>query len=251
MMINYLIYELNKFRSSKAVLDRQCSGHSSCVVRASATMFPSDECPDVGKYLEVHYRCVQDTSSHRRELIPPWLEDLHATFRPPAKTVTVSTTTVKISDNNDNGDSSTNDDEVASTAAISEAPQSSSNITKSPPNSQGRYFLIHDNTKESDNNKNDDDSGVTNLIISVSISVVSSILSVIIIVHICKRVRSKNVTSTGSGSSSSQSCYECQSPTLSGGAGEYQIDPNKVTNVPVIPIQESLFAFPSLTIQTK
>ena len=50
------------------------------------------------------FRCVQDRSSQNRELIPPWLEDLHATFRPVAKTVTQSTTTVKISDNSDDNE---------------------------------------------------------------------------------------------------------------------------------------------------
>ena len=45
-------------RSSKTVLDRQCAGVSSCVIRASSDMFPGviTECPMVTRYLEVHYR---------------------------------------------------------------------------------------------------------------------------------------------------------------------------------------------------
>ena len=193
----------------------------------------------------------------RKELIPPWLEDLHATFRPVVRTVT-STTTVKTSEDvNDN--KPTNDDEDLTTV-ISEAPQPSENGSKyhQAANSQGRYFLIHDNSGESDSDKTGDE-GVTTLIISISISIVSTILSIIIIVHICRKVRGKTISSGTN--SSDEACYECH-PIGSGGDYQYhvnsnkldsipyQVDSNKINSIPVIPIQERLFCPfypPSLT----
>jgi len=229
-------------RSSKAVLDRRCGGHHSCLVRASSDLLPSDECPQVGKYLEIHYRCVQDRSSQNRELIPPWLEDLHATYRPVAKTVTQSTTTAKISDNSDDTEDEnenggeTNDDEVTR-AVIIDTPKPSQNTSKAPPNSQGRYFLIQNDEGESEVQDDEDDGNVTTLIISVSISIVSTLLSVIIIVHICRKVKSKSVNAGARVETRSQSCYECGSSS-----GEYQLDPNKVATIPVIPIQNIIYA---------
>ena len=147
------------------------------------------------------FRCVQDRSSQNRELIPPWLEDLHATFRPVAKTVTQSTTTVKISDYSDDNEAvaegETNDDGVTR-AVIIDTPKPSPNTSKAPPNSQGRYFLIQDEG-ESEVEDDDDDGSLTTLIISVSISIVSTLLSVIIIVHICRKVKSKSVNAGARG----------------------------------------------------
>ena len=149
------------------------------------------------------FRCVQDRSSQNRELIPPWLEDLHATFRPVAKTVTQSTTTVKISDYSDDNEAEaegeTNDDGVTR-AVIIDTPRPSPNTSKAPPNSQGRYFLIQNGEGESKVEDDDDDDGsLTTLIISVSISIVSTLLSVIIIVHICRKVKSKSVNAGARG----------------------------------------------------
>ena len=241
-------------RSSKAVLDRQCAGKHSCLVRASADVFHNSECPLVTKYLEVHYRCVEDRAGQRKELVPPWLEDLHATFSPVVRhrAVTSSTTTTVETSEDVNDNNVTNDDEEHGTV-ISEAPQPSENGSKhhhQAANSQGRYFLIHDNSGESDSSKDGDD-GVTTLIISVTISIVSTILSIIIFVHICRKVRGKTI-SGGTSDGNDQACYECH-PISGGGEYQYQVssnkldsipyqaDSNKINSIPVIPIQANLF----------
>ena len=224
-------------RSSKTILDRECAGHQTCVIRAGQDMFPglTGACVTVARYLEVHYRCVQDKSSSNHVMRPPWLEDLHATYKPELRSSLATTTRATsvrapLSDND-----TANDDNDSKTAAIiTESPLSvSQNIsqpsqpgvaagaTNSNANNQGRYFLLPSNT---DHVKEDD--STQTLIITITISIISTILSVLIIVHICRKVRAKRHSSSSSTpTDSSQSCYQCQHSTI---PREFKLDSDKV-----------------------
>ena len=224
-------------RSTKAVLDRRCGGSQTCVLRASEATFSGSECPGVSKYLEIHFRCVADrqrsVSGERGAMVPPWLQDLHATFRP--ATLGSTPAPPRPSDDSDN-DGAPDDDEVLSTV-ISDDPQSSQNSSTASPNSQGRYFLIHDHVGESVG-ESDSDSSMTSLVVGVTVSIVSTLLSVLIIVHICRKVRSKPLPLAGD---SDQSCYQCTSST-----NTYQLDSaaklSSQVPVPVIPVQNIIYA---------
>ena len=137
-------------RSTKAVLDRRCGGGSSCVLRASQETFSGAECPGVSQYLEIHFRCVPDRqrAGARGSMVPPWLQDLHATFRPATLGSTAAPPSASDESNESDNDDAPDDDEALSTV-ISEDPQSSQNSSAASPNSQGRYFLIHDHVEES------------------------------------------------------------------------------------------------------
>ena len=196
-------------RATKAVLDRRCGGRHSCLLRASQATFSGSECPGVSRYLEIHFRCVEDrqksVSGDRGSMLPPWLQDLHATFRPATLSSTLAPP--RPSDDSDQSDNegAPDDDELLS-SVISEGPQSSLNSSTASPNSQGRYFLIHDHVGESVESQSD--SSMTSLVVGVTISIISTLLSVLIIVHICKRLRSKPPPLAGE---ADQSCYQCTS----------------------------------------
>lgn len=221
-------------RSTKAVLDRRCGGSPTCVLRATEATFSGSECPGVSKYLEIHFRCVADrqrsVSGDRGLMAPPWLQDLHATFRP--ATILSTPAPPRPSDDSDN-DGAPDDDEALSTV-ISQGPQSSQNSSATSPNSQGRYFLIHENVGESV--ESDSDSSMTSLVVGVAVSIVSTLLSVLIIVHICRKVRSKPLPLAAE---SDQSCYQCASSATN----TYQLDSAaKLSSqarapLPLVPVQ--------------
>ena len=221
-------------RATKAVLDRRCGARRSCVLRASQATFSGSECPGVSKYLEIHFRCVADrqksVSGDRGSLVPPWLQDLHATFRP--ATVRSTSAPPRPSDESDN-EGAPDDDEALSTVS-SEGPQSSQNSSAAGPNSQGRYFLIHDHVGESV--ESESDWSMTTLVVGVTISIISTLLSVLIIVHICQRLRSKPPPQAGE---VDQSCYQCTSASTN----TYQLD----SQPPVLPVQPLSEAVTSLS----
>ena len=224
-------------RSTKAVLDRRCGGSPTCVLRATEATFSGSECPGVSKYLEIHFRCVADrqrsVSGDRGLMAPPWLQDLHATFRP--ATILSTPAPPRPSDDSDDSDNdgAPDDDEALSTV-ISQGPQSSQNSSATSPNSQGRYFLIHENVGESV--ESDSDSSMTSLVVGVAVSIVSTLLSVLIIVHICRKVRSKPLPLAAE---SDQSCYQCASSATN----TYQLDSAaKLSSqarapLPLVPVQ--------------
>merc|ERR1719270_3039769 len=88
------------------------------------------------------------------------------------------------------------------------------------------------------------------MIINIT-STPTTILSIIIIVHICRKVRGKTISSGTN--SSDEACYECH-PIGSGGDYQYhvnsnkldsipyQVDSNKINSIPVIPIQNLIYA---------
>ena len=168
---------------------------------------------------------------------PPWLEDLHATYRPePTASLVNTTIAAPVSDDNradDNSDNdSANDDNDRKSAIIKTEPalRVKQNISQlNNDQQQGRYFLIPDTSRDQETRESgdngDSDTSITTLIISVSISVISTILSIIIIVHICKRVRAKN-TSSESGDSS-PSCYQCHH---SGLPRDFKLESDKVNS---------------------
>ena len=223
-------------RATKAELDRRCGARRSCVLRASEATFSGSECPGVSRYLEIHFRCVADrqksVSGERGSLVPPWLQDLHATFRP--ATLRSTSAPPRPSDESDESDNegAPDDDEALSTV-ISEGPQPSQNSSTASPNSQGRYFLIHDHVGESV--ESESDSSLTTLVVGVTISIISTLLSVLIIVHICQRLRSKPPPLAGE---ADQSCYQCTSAS-----NTYQLD----SQPPALPIQPLSEAVTSLS----
>ena len=222
-------------RSTKAVLDRRCGGGSSCVLRASQETFSGAECPGVSQYLEIHFRCVPDRqrAGARGSMVPPWLQDLHATFRPATLGSTAAPPSASDESNESDNDDAPDDDEALSTV-ISEDPQSSQNSSAASPNSQGRYFLIHDHVGESV--ESDEDTSMTTLVVSVTVSIISTILSVLIIVHICRKVRAKPLPLAPD---SDEACYQCTSTTTN----TYQLDKlSSLAPVPVIPVQNIIYA---------
>ena len=223
-------------RSSKSVLDRVCGGRSSCTVRASEDLFQTRDCPQVEKYLEVHFRCVsvRGEGGTRRHLIPPWLEDLSATFRPVTRvapssptTVTTSTTaststsiTETISDN-------TRPDDDHQNIVNSETPITAGNVSRDGDN-KGRYFLIAQEGQEIEG----DQEPSTTLIITVTISTVTTVLSILIIIQLCRKFRGK---SDSCEQPTEESCYQCQTEV-------------RTTDViPVIPVQNILYSPVSAT----
>ena len=220
-------------RSSKTVLDRLCAGRSSCTVRAGPSVFQSSSpvCPGVEKYLEVHFRCVGlgEVGANTRHLLPPWLEDLSATFRPlsrPSSTSTSSTTFTSTTTSTTAPSTTTSTLSDNENILPSESTRPGGNVTKSGGN-KGRYFLIHD---QSDEVESDGDNSHTTLVITITISTVSTVLSILIIFILCRKFRGKRLSS---GERSEANCYQCQ-------AGELQPTPDKLQSLPVIPVQVSL-----------
>ena len=61
---------------------------------------------------------------------------------------------------------------------------------------------------------------MTSLVVGVAVSIVSTVLSVLLIVHICRKVRSKPLPLA---SASDQSCYQCASSSSSA-TSTHQLD---------------------------
>ena len=210
-------------RSSKSVLDRVCGGKSSCTVRASEGVFQTQDCPLVEKYLEVHFRCVsvRGAGGGRRDLLPPWLEDLSATFRPvsrPPSTSTTTSTTISTSTQTISDDIEADDDHQ--NIVISESPMSVENVTQSG-GKKGRYFLIPETGQEAER---EEESAHTTIIITVTISTVSTILSILILIHICRKFRGKSVRCE---EPAEESCYQCHLPERQ--MGDLNVIPVQVT----------------------
>ena len=193
-------------RATKTVLDRVCGGRGSCAVRASAASFPGAEAGCGHKYLEVHWRCeaaVSRGGGAGGGALPPWLADLHATYRPAAPSTPASP--------------------ASSTAA---PPRNTSRAEAAGTSSQGRYFLIPDPAEGGDT---EPDPGLATLAVSATISIVSTLLSILIIFHICRRLRSKPPPPPPP----PPACYQC------GPEGHYELAAAKAASAsaPVIPIQ--------------
>ena len=191
-------------RATKTVLDRVCGGRGSCAVRASAASFPGAEAGCGHKYLEVHWRCeaaVSRGGGAGGGALPPWLADLHATYRPAAPSTPAS---------------------PASSTAAPPRNTSRAEAAGTSTSSQGRYFLIPDPAEGGDTEQ---DPGLATLAVSVTISIVSTLLSILIIFHICRRLRSKPPPPPA--------CYQC------GPEGHYELAAAKAASAsaPVIPIQ--------------
>ena len=193
-------------RATKTVLDRACGGRGSCAVRASAASFPGAEAGCGHKYLEVHWRCeaaVSRGGGAGGGALPPWLADLHATYRPAAPSTPAS---------------------PASSTAAPPRNTSRAEAASTSTSSQGRYFLIPDPAEGGDT---EPDPGLATLAVSVTISIVSTLLSILIIFHICRRLRSKPPPAPA------PPCYQC------GPEGHYELAAAKAASAsaPVIPIQ--------------
>jgi len=215
-------------RSSKSVLDRVCGGRSSCTVRASEDLFQGD-CPLVEKYLEVHFRCVsvKGEGGARRDLIPPWLEDLSATFRPVTRVVTTTSTTftastTPITHSTTPSTTSTTSDNIRADEDHQNIVSSEGPVTAG--GQKGRYFLIAEADQEIEG---EEEPSSTTLIITVTISTVTTILSILIMIQLCRKFRGKGPPRE---EQAEESCYQCQTEV-------------RTTDlIPVIPVQNILYS---------
>ena len=82
-----------------------------------------------------------------------------------------------------------------------------SDSTKSP--FQGRYFLINGDNSESGVGEGGGPDQRTTLILTLTIAAVSSLLSVLLAVQICRKFRRK-AGGADSQAESASSCYECR-----------------------------------------
>ena len=132
----------------------------------SSSVF-SDPCPGTEKYVEVHYYCTERHSvTTQRYPLPPWYQDLRATFQPGQKSSSVTTT--EREGNSDN-----------KTEAITE-----SQSTSTKPPKSGRYYVISEDSI-------DDDTELTVILLACLVSAILTVLAIFLLYHIVRRLEVK------------------------------------------------------------